>query len=218
MATELRFPSGLYGITPEWDDTPALLKAIEQAAQGGMTALQWRRKTLTDPQARLAQATQVVRLCRALGVVCIVNDDWELAARSQAHGVHLGRDDGSIEQARLSLGAQAIIGCSCYNEPARAEHALLADADYIAFGAMYASSVKPGAVKATLEHVRQGALLASRHARQNRQAAVVAIGGITPQNAAPVIQAGASAIALITALFNAPDIRATAARCSALFR
>lgn len=216
MALQLRFPRGLYGITPEWDDTPALLQAITAAAQGGMVALQWRRKNLQGPQ-REQQAGEVATHCRSLGVLCIINDDWELAARAGAHGVHLGRDDGNLQQARAHLGPHAIIGSSCYNELSRAEQALQADADYIAFGAVYPSSVKPHAPRAGLELITQGAALAQEHATNGKRAAVVTIGGITPVNAEPLVRAGADSIALITALFNTPNITQTARQCSALF-
>src|SRR5690606_26462723 len=105
LMNALRFPKGLYGITPEWDDTDRLLQAIEAAARGGMTALQWRRKTIA-PHARLPQARQVADLCRAHHIVCIINDDWRLAAAIDADGVHLGRDDGSLADARVALGTE----------------------------------------------------------------------------------------------------------------
>jgi thiamine-phosphate pyrophosphorylase len=217
MALHLRFPRGLYGITPEWDDTPALLQAITAAAQGGMVALQWRRKSLQGPL-REHQAADVAKHCRKLGVVCIINDDWRLAAQVGADGVHMGRDDGSIEQARSHLGPTAIIGSSCYNQLALAEHALQADVDYIAFGAVYPSSVKPHAPRATLELIEQGAELVQQRATNGKRAAVVTIGGIQPGNAEPLIRAGADSIALITALFSAANIHNTAEQCSALFK
>ncbi len=211
----LRFPKGLYGVTPEWDDTARLLDAISAAASGGMTALQWRRKT-ASPEAGLAQARRVGERCRQLGLLFIVNDDWRLAALIDADGVHLGREDGGVAQARLALGPDKIIGCSCYNEPALAVQALKADVDYIAFGAMYPSSVKPDAVHATLEDVEHGRMLAES-SRARPRAAVVAIGGITAENAGPVVHAGADSVALISGLFESDDIRDTAARCTALF-
>ncbi|MBB5215816.1 thiamine phosphate synthase [Parapusillimonas granuli] len=215
MNTELRFPRGLYGITPEWDDTDRLLEGIGAAARGGMAALQWRRKTIA-PGDRVAQARRVAELCRRLGLPCIINDDWRLAALVDADGVHLGKEDGSIVQARLALGPEKIIGCSCYDDPALAEKALQADVDYVAFGAVYPSTVKPQAVKATLDHIRQGRRLVEGGPARPRPA-IVAIGGITADNAAPVILAGADSIAVISGLFGTPDIQAAASRCSALF-
>lgn len=219
MTTALRFPRGLYGITPEWDDTDRLITAIEQAARGGMTALQWRRKT-ASPDDGIIQARRVRQRCQELGVLYIVNDDWRLATIIDADGVHLGRDDSSIAQARTALGADKLIGCSCYDDLDLARQAIDNGADYIAFGAVYPSSVKPDAVRAGLDVVRAGRKLADTHAGaspRNTRAAVVAIGGITPDNAAPVIQAGVDSIALISGLFDAPDVQAAAARCQTLF-
>jgi thiamine-phosphate pyrophosphorylase len=215
MTVGLRFPRGLYGISPEWDDTPRLLDAVRAAGDGGMRALQWRRKT-GSASARLAQARALRVLCTELGIVFIVNDDWRVAAEIGADGAHLGREDGNVREARLALGPQAIIGCSCYNEPALASQALEAGADYIAFGAVYPSTVKPQAVRATLDHIRRGRELAEAAGAATRPA-VVAIGGLDPSNAAPVIAAGADSIALISGLFAAADIRDAAARCRALF-
>lgn len=215
MNSSLRFPKGLYGVTPEWDDTDKLLEAVSAATNGGMVALQWRRKTAT-PEAGLEQVRRLAAHCRGLGLLFIVNDDWRLAALIDADGVHLGRDDGSVAQVRLALGSEKIIGCSCYNQQQLAIQALKDDVDYIAFGAMYPSSVKPDAVRATLEDVEQGRMLVES-SRARPRAAVVAIGGITADNAGPVVHAGADSIALISGLFESDDIRATAARCAALF-
>lgn len=218
MTSFLRFPQGLYGITPEWDDTDRLIDAIERAAQGGMVALQWRRKTAGSHDG-IQQARLVRQRCAELNILCIVNDDWRLATMIDADGVHLGRDDGSIIQARVALGADKIIGCSCYNDLDLARQALEGDADYIAFGAVYPSSVKPDAVRASLDVIRAGRDLTQTIKLQpQRRAAVVAIGGLTPDNAGPVVDAGADSLALISGLFDTPDIQATATRCQALFR
>lgn len=212
------FPRGLYGITPEWDDTARLLAAIEAAAAGGMAALQWRRKQIPDELKR-EQAAHVVALCRRLGVISIINDDPLLALQVGADGVHLGRDDGDVAQARRQLGEQLLIGASCYNELSRAERALQEGADYVAFGAMFASSVKPHAVKASTETVNAGRNLVHSFQRAGKRPAVVTIGGITPDNAPQVIQAGADSIAVITALFtgSAEQIKTAAQRYSELF-
>lgn len=215
MNAKPRFPRGLYGITPEWADTDKLIAAVQAAAKGGMTALQWRRKTAA-PSERLPQALALADCCKALGVVFIVNDDYRLALATNADGVHLGREDGNLVEARQALGPGKIIGCSCYNDLALAQQALDANVDYIAFGAMYPSSVKPNAVPATLETIRQARRLVDS-TRMPARAAIVAIGGITAENAAPVIQAGADSLALINGLFGTDDIQATAARCTALF-
>lgn len=216
MNTPLRFPRGLYGVSPDWDDTDRMLAALEAAAAGGMTAFQLRRKT-ASPDSILVQAREIVARCRELGVTSIINDDWRLAALVEADGVHLGRDDGNLADARVALGPRRIIGCSCYNDPSRAERAMLADVDYVAFGAMYPSTVKPAAVQARPEHLHEARRIVEG-ATEKPRPAVVAIGGITPENAAPVIAAGADSIAVISALFLAADVEAAARRCADLFR
>lgn len=212
----LRFPRGLYGVSPEWSDTDHMLSALEAAAAGGMVAFQWRRKTAPFDEAALEQARLIVQRCRALGVLSIINDDWRLAALVDADGVHLGRDDGNLAEARLALGPDRILGCSCYNEPALAEQAMLADVDYVAFGSMFASSVKPDAVRALPEHLRQARQIVES-AGGARRPTVVAIGGITPENAGEVVAAGADSIAVISGVFLATDIEAAARQCAKLF-
>ena len=214
--TELRFPRGLYGITPDWDDTGRLLAAIEQAHAGGMVALQWRRKhgTATDLH---TQARAVQDLCARLGLPFIVNDDWRLAAELNADGAHIGRDDGAVVQARQALGPGKLLGCSCYDRPDLAAQRLREDVDLIAFGAIYPSPTKPEAEHATLDQLRAGQRLAAAQTSQGPRTAVCAIGGLTPENSAAVVAAGADSLAVISAVFEAPDIQAAAARFAALF-
>ncbi|WP_144632628.1 thiamine phosphate synthase [Bordetella genomosp. 13] len=209
--TALRFPRGLYGVTPEWDDTDRLLKAVQQAAAGGMRTLQLRRKDVPDA-VRTAQARALAPLCRELGVVLMINDHWRLALEVGADGVHLGRDDGDLAEARRQA-PDLIIGASCYNELERARRQIDAGADYIAFGAVFPSPTKPQAAHAPLALLGQARELAEQQARP--RPAVVAIGGITPDNALLAVQAGADAIAVITGLFEAPDIGAAARACAA---
>ncbi|VCU70058.1 Thiamine-phosphate synthase [Pigmentiphaga humi] len=199
--------AGLYGITPEWDDTGRLLEAVEAAARGGMRVLQLRRKEAA-PAKRLEQARALREACARLGLVLIVNDDWRLALDVGADGVHLGRDDGDIAHARQAGGAGLLIGASCYNEPERARAALAAGADHVAFGAVFDSPTKPAAVHAPLSCLAEARRL--RLPGTGVRPPVVAIGGITPQNAPLAAQAGADALAVITALFGAADIEATA--------
>jgi len=210
--TALRFPRGLYGVTPEWDDTDRLLRAVRQAAEGGMRSLQLRRKDIPDAQ-RAEQARALAPLCRELGVVFLVNDHWRLALEIGADGVHLGRDDADVAAVRAQAGPDLLIGASCYNELDRAARQLDAGADYIAFGAVFPSPTKPQAVHAPLPLLGQAQALAA--ARGLPRPAVVAIGGLTPANAALAVQAGADAIAVITGVFEAPDVRAAARACSA---
>lgn len=211
--TSLRFPRGLYGVTPEWDNTGKLLRAVEQAAAGGMRSLQLRRKDV-PAEKRREQAVALARACRELGVVFLVNDHWELALEVGADGVHLGRDDGDVADVR-SRAPDLIIGASCYDDLDRARAMLQAGADYIAFGAVFPSPTKPGAVRAPLALFAQAMALAQ--ARPAPRPAVVAIGGITPDNAALVAQAGADAVAVITGVFEAPNVRQAAAECARPF-
>lgn len=213
--TALRFPRGLYGVTPEWDDTDKLLRAVRQAAAGGMRALQLRRKNISEAE-RAAQARELAPLCRALGVVFLINDHWRLALEVGADGVHLGRDDADPAQVRNMAGPGLLIGVSCYNELDRARRLLEAGPDYIAFGAVFTSPTKPQAVHAPLPLLMQARELAA--GRGLPRPAVAAIGGITPDNAVLVAQAGADAVAVITGLFEAPDITAAARACAAPFQ
>src|SRR5690606_20332060 len=214
LAGRLRFPGGLYGVTPEWDDTDRLADAVRRAAAGGMTALQLRRKTATEAQ-RAAQAHVLADVCRELGVVFLVNDHWRLALDVGADGAHLGRDDGDLAQARAQAGSGLLLGASCYNDLARARELLDAGADYIAFGAVFPSATKPLAVRAPVSLLAQARELAA--GMPGPRPAVVAIGGITPANAPQVAQAGADSIAVINGLFEAPDIQQAAAACAAPF-
>ena len=190
---------GLYAITPE--DVGRVAAAV---ASGALCALQYRSKS-ADRARRLAEAQLLARLCRAHGVPLIVNDDVELALEVDAAGVHLGRDDESIAAARARLPGR-ILGASCYDRLELAERAVAAGADYVAFGSVYASITKPGAVRAPL-------------ALFGRDLGVpkVAIGGITAENAAPLLAAGADALAVLSDLFDAPDVAARAREYAKVF-
>ena len=217
MSKTNAFPAGLYGITPEWNEPERLQKAVAQACEGGMRVLQWRHKTMPEPLA-METAASLQELCRTFGVTFIVNDNWQMALALDADGVHLGKSDASIATVRAELqrrGRQQpfIIGVSCYDSLDLAEQVMQARPDYIAFGALFPSLVKPEAVHAPLSLFRAAAQL--RHG--DYQPALVGIGGINPQNAALVTEAGADSIAVITGLFDQPDIRATAAAYAALF-
>lgn len=193
--------SGLYAITPDEPDTAELLRKVRQALQGGVRMVQYRNKLAAAPL-RIEQATALRTLTREFGAVFIVNDDAELAKQVDADGVHLGGKDGSVAEARVLLGAAKIVGVSCYNRAPLAFEAVRQGADYVAFGAFFPSEVKPEAVRATPELLRQ--------ARQELDVPIVAIGGITQQNSAALVEAGADALAVISALWNAPDIEQAA--------
>lgn len=200
--------SGLYAITPDWADSERLLAVTEAILQAGCRWLQYRNKT-APPELRLAQARALRALTRRHGARLIVNDDPGLARSVEADGVHLGREDVHVSAARDLLGNGRLIGVSCYQSQTLARTAVAAGADYVAFGSVYPSATKPQAVRADL------AMLGA--ARRTLSVPVVAIGGITPDNAAAVIAAGADALAVITALYEAEDPRAQAERFLALF-
>lgn len=192
---------GLYAVTPELDDTDALLLAVEKVLAGAPALLQYRGKS-PDAALRREQAQAVAARCRAAGVPLVVNDDLGLALAVGAEGVHLGRDDGDIAAARAALGPQRLLGVSCYDEWALAQAGASAGADYVAFGAMYPSPTKPQAVRAPLELLGR--------ARRELGVMVVAIGGITLERAPALVEAGADLLAVITDVFDAADPAARA--------
>jgi len=198
---------GLYAVTPGIADTGVLVARVEAALAGGAAMIQYRAKDAPRELA-IAQAKRLAALCRDHGVPLVVNDSVELALEAGADGVHLGRDDGDAREARRKM-PRAILGVSCYADPERARAAASAGADYVAIGSVFASSTKPGAVRAPLE------LLA--RAREAEGVPVAAIGGITPANAPQAIAAGADMVAVINAVFDAPDVRAAAAQFARLF-
>jgi thiamine-phosphate pyrophosphorylase len=198
---------GLYAITPDWSDTARLVATTEAILAGGCRLLQYRNK-IASPALQREQAAALRTLTRRHGVPLIINDDAALALAVEADGAHIGRDDGAIAEARALLGANALLGASCYDDQARAEAAVAAGADYVAFGAMFASSTKPHAVRAPLD-------LIGRTRPLGRP--IVCIGGITAENAAPLVTAGADLLAVISDVFDAPDPNARAAQFAALF-
>lgn len=202
------FPGGLYAITPETDDTERLLAQVEAALLGGVAAVQYRDKS-GDIARRHEQASELVALCRRFGAPLIVNDDLRLADLCDADGVHLGRDDGSIREARIILGRGRLIGASCYQSLDLALAAQAAGADYVAFGSFFPSPTKPAAPRASVDLLHAAAPVI--------QVPLVAIGGITPANASQLLDAGADSLAVLSALFDAPDIRAAAHALNQLF-
>jgi thiamine-phosphate pyrophosphorylase len=200
---------GVYAITPDAEAPPtALAQAVDHAIAGGAAVVQFRDKT-PPSRARAARAGAVLAVCRARGVPLLINDDLDLAARLGADGVHLGRDDATLAQARRQLGPHAIIGVSCYDDFARALAAADQGADYLAFGSFFASSTKPGAVRAPLELLRR--------ARAELAVPVVAIGGITPENGRALIDAGAHMLAVVSGIFAGSDVAAAALAYARLF-
>ena len=188
---------GLYAITPDERETVQLLSRARLALQGGARVLQYRNKQASI-DLKLEQAMALRELAREFAVPMIINDDAVLALEVDAEGVHLGDTDASVAAARKLLGADKIIGVSCYNRINLAHDAEEQGADYVAFGAFFASTVKPSASHATI------ALL--DEARRAIRLPIVAIGGITAENGRQLLDAGADALAVISALFAAEDV------------
>lgn len=195
---------GVYAITDGPRDD--LFAAAEAALAGGARLLQYRDKT-TDTERRRAEADELSRICARYGVPFIVNDDVALA-RETGGGVHLGYPDASIAEARAQLAPDAIIGVSCYGSIERARQLQAEGADYLGFGAMYASTTKRHATVISHDVVTQAKALGLP---------IVAIGGITADNAQAVIDAGADYLAVVSAIFSAPDIQTATRRLADLF-
>ena len=202
---------GLYAITDsQLLAGGKLLPYVEAALAGGARLLQYRDKS-ADEARRLREAEALRNLCERYNAALIINDDAELAARLGV-GLHLGQEDGSLAVARALLGRKAIIGGTCHARLELAEQAAREGASYVAFGRFFNSQTKPGAPAASLD------LLSA--ARQRVQLPVVAIGGVDLHNAKPLIDGGASMIAVIHALFSADsanEVEARARAFSALF-
>ena len=190
---------GLYAVTPQSADVE---KKVRCALEGGVALLQYRSKTRNR-----AQAAAVVRLAREFGVPVIINDDVDLALELGADGAHLGRDDGDLRGARARLAGR-LLGASCYSDLGLARAAVQAGADYIAFGSVFASPTKPDAVRAPLALFRQAEPLG---------VPLAAIGGITLDRAPQLVAAGADLLAVLSDLFDAPDIRQRARDYGKLF-
>ena len=195
------FNPGLYAITAQrYPDLDRLGREVRSALEGGAAMVQFRDKS-GDFDWRLEATGHLMSICAEFGVPLIINDDVELAASVGAAGVHLGRNDESPGRARAMLGADFVLGLSCYNSLDRAREAAEGGADYLAFGSVHASASKPDAVHCPLETLTQARTFGLP---------LVAIGGITPDNGRAIVQAGADSLAVISAVFDAPDIREAA--------
>lgn len=198
---------GLYALTPEDADNESLVRRVSAALEGGAALLQYRCKSLPEP-AKLGRAKALAALCRARRVPFIVNDDVALALECGADGVHLGREDGDLAAARARMPGK-ILGASCYDSLERARAARAAGADYVAFGSVFVSPTKPAAVRAPLWLFGEARALG---------VPLAAIGGITLERAPELVRAGADLLAVITDLFDTPDITARAQAYQELFR
>ncbi len=200
--------SGLYAITPDMADTVLLLHKVEQALQGGVSLLQYRDKTSSKSKL-LMRANAIHRLCLLYETPLIINDCPELAVECKAEGVHLGQSDWPISVARKLLGEYAIIGITCHHQLDLAIQAEQQHADYLALGRFFPSKSKPGSALADVETLTQ--------IRHKTSIPIVAIGGLTLNNAQPIIDAGANYIAVIDDLFSKKHIAKTCQKYSVLF-
>ena len=196
-STTTRKISGLYAITDHALLGDEIVIAVTAAIKGGARVIQYRDKS-KDHARKLREANALRQICHRHHVLLLINDDIELALAVNADGVHLGQQDGDIIAARARLGTHAIIGVTCHNQLDLAEKAAAEGASYLAFGAIYPSQSKPQAVLCSLETIKQ--------AKRQFELPLVAIGGISVDNIAPVIAAGASACAVIANLWQSVDI------------
>ncbi|WP_016773048.1 MULTISPECIES: thiamine phosphate synthase [Pseudomonas] len=184
---------GLYAITDSQLLTGKFLSYVEAALDGGVALLQYRDKS-SDEARRLREAETLRNLCERYKTQLIINDDAELAARLNV-GVHLGQTDGPLSPTRALLGSKAIIGSTCHGQIALAEQAAKEGASYVAFGRFFNSTTKPGAPSCSLDLLDE--------AKRTLHLPVCAIGGITLDNAAPLVEHGVDLLAVIHGLFGA---------------
>ena len=205
---KISLQKGLYAITPDLKNTAALLNRVEQALSAGLSILQYRDK-ISSVKEKRARASALHELCVQFNTPLIINDDPELALMCDSEGVHLGQSDGSIQQARNLLGANAIIGVTCHHQLALALKAEQEGADYVALGRFFNSNSKPGASLATTQLLIQ--------AKTELSIPIVVIGGINHSNAQTLIDNGANYIAVIEQIFLANDIKNSCQHFNRLF-
>jgi len=199
---------GIYAITdPSLLPGNKLFEGVESALRGGVRLFQYRNK-LANETTQVNEASQLLALISSYGGTLIINDDPMLCKAVGADGVHLGRADQALHDARQLLGPQAIIGVTCHNDLLYAQQMWQGGANYCAFGRLFPSKTKPKALPCSLETLREAA---------EQRFATVAIGGIDLNNASQVVACGVDMIAVIHALFGQTDIEAAAASFTQLF-
>ncbi|MBP0598426.1 thiamine phosphate synthase [Herbaspirillum sp. LeCh32-8] len=204
-ATRLR---GLYIVTPDWDDTAQLLAATELALQNGAALVQYRHKTATPVQ-RQAQAEALLALCRQYDTPLVINDHVELCLAIGADGVHVGGTDASIAAVRKTVGSELIVGASCYGTLELAHAAHRDGASYVAFGGFYPSRVKKYDFRTAPEIIAQS--------KREIPLPVVVIGGITLDNAPPLVAQGADMVAVISSVYLVPPAERKTRELAALY-
>ena len=189
--------NGIYAITPDWEDTRQLIIKTEELLLNKINLLQYRNKKVSK-QLRMTQAKELQALCHHYQVPFIINDDYELCGILNADGIHLGKDDITIEEVRDRLGNDIIVGISCYNDFERVNKMMATNSDYIALGACFPTKTKPNAPHASLNFLENVVEISIRP--------VVAIGGINLDNCLPIINSGVNAIAMINALYSTDKV------------
>ena len=185
--------NGIYAITPDWEDTRQLIIKTEELLLNKINLLQYRNKKVSK-QLRMTQAKELQALCHHYQVPFIINDDYELCGILNADGIHLGKDDITIEEVRGRLGNDIIVGISCYNDFERVNKRMATNCDYIALGACFPTKTKPNAPHASLNFLENVVEISIKP--------VVAIGGINLDNCVPIINSSVNAIAMINALYS----------------
>ncbi len=196
-------PLGLYGITPEWNNTKKLVTAVKEAAKGGMHVLQFRQKNLNKSKL-FQKAKELSSICHDFGIIFIINDNWQLAQEVRANGVHIGKMDSSIEQIRSHVDPDFLIGVSCYNDIGRLYSNISFGASYVSIGSIFPSRTKPKASQASLSFLQEACK------QLKRCTPIVAIGGISVSNVELVLKSGIDRIAISDGLFNTSNIKETA--------
>lgn len=199
---------GLYAVTPNWDDTDLLIQATADIIAGGATLVQYRHKTANAAQ-RLEQASALLSLCRSKKVPFVINDFIELVEQLDADGVHVGGTDEAVIAVRAQLGADKIIGASCYGSLELAHQSATDGASYVAFGGFYPSLVKKYEVSTPSTIVAQ--------AKLEIAVPIVVIGGMTVENSRVLVKNGADMVAAITSIYAQPDAKQAARNFSDLF-
>ncbi|GAM96538.1 thiamin-phosphate pyrophosphorylase [alpha proteobacterium U9-1i] len=187
----------LYLITPPAFDLEAFAPALTDALSGGdVAAVQLRLKNLADADV-LRVGAALKTIVQNAGAAFILNDRPDLAAKLDADGVHIGQGDGSYAEARRMLGADRIVGVTAHNSRHLAMEAAEAGADYVAFGAFYPTGTKQP------DHWAEPDILSIWH--ETATTPCVAIGGITIDNAAPLVRAGADFLAVSAGVWAHPE-------------
>lgn len=200
--------SGLYIVTPDWDDTEKMLTVTEHALKGGASVVQYRHKT-ASPEQRHVQAQALFALCRRYQKPLIINDHVDLCLAIDADGIHVGGTDATVAEVRAAVGAGRIVGASCYGDFSLAQRAYQHGASYVAFGGFYPSRVKKYAVSTPASIVAD--------AKRDIPVPNVVIGGMTVENSRVLVEQGANMVAAISSIYNAENPQAEAQAFVALF-